>query len=131
MPPHPSLHSPRNIATFTRFVRTHFEEKPSSNIPIALGGWVLTFAIFFWASRTQASQPHLSHLAAVASLSLPFFGTALAQLRSGYFVRNLAPGLRGLHRSAAPRRFVLSIILHFTIAFAFLAFALWRFTHPA
>ena len=115
----------------TRPVRTTIEDKTPSNAPIGLSGWVLMFALLIWASRFLSPQPPIAGVIAIASLSLPFFATAIAQLRSGYLWRNLSPGFRGLHRSEAPTRFALSTVFHFSLASGFIILALWRYSHQA
>jgi hypothetical protein len=109
-------------------VRTSTQDNARSNTVIGFGGFVLTFALCYVAYRIQFSQPRFASLIGIASFSLVFLATAFAQLRSGYLWRNLSPGNRGVHRSAAPSRFIASIIFHVVIALAIVAFALWRYS---
>ena len=82
--------------------------------------------VFWVSSRTDWSR-HLKETVALTLLSLVFFGTAAAQLRSGYLWQNLAPGNRGLHRSKAPRRFVMSTIGHTALGTIIVTFAWWGY----
>ena len=96
-----------------------------------LASIALTFGLLFWAYRIQSTQPHFAGCIGIASFSLIFLGTAIAQLRTGYLWRNLSPGNRGLHRSDAPIRFILSTVFDFFLAAVIIAFALWCYSHPA
>ena len=105
------------------------QDNPRSNTVIVISGWVLAFVMFYEAFRIQHSQPRLASAVCLSSFSPVFFAAGLAQLRSGYLWRNLAPGNRGLHRSAAPARFMASTVLYFALALAIVCFALWSYHH--
>jgi hypothetical protein len=63
-----------------------------------------------------------------AGLSIPFFATAVAQLRSGYLWRNLAVGNRGKHRSESPTMFILSTVANIVVGTGIVAFFVYQFT---
>ncbi len=87
------------------------------------------FALFYVATRIQLSQPRLGTMIGMASSSLVFLGVGIAQLRSGYLWRNVCPGNRGVHRSKAPFRFILSCTFDFILALVIIGYALWSYTH--
>jgi len=96
-----------------------------------LSSIALTFGFLFWAYRIQDTAPRLAQSIGIASFSLVFLGTAIAQLRTGFLWRNLSPGNRGLQRSDAPTRFILATVFHFLLAAVIIAFALWCYLHQA
>ncbi len=74
--------------------------------------FVLGFAyVQFWQPQTNNRYDYLM----AAGLGVPFIAMALAQLRSGYIWRNLAPGNRGEHKSDKPKRFLSSTILDLAV----------------
>jgi hypothetical protein len=89
---------------------------PKSNtwiilIPVAL--WFIGACAYILRLQEEVQGRYDSLVA--AGLSIPFFATAVAQLRSGYLWRNLAAGNRGDHRSERPMKFILSTTAHFAI----------------
>jgi hypothetical protein len=108
-------------------MKLNFKDKPRSNSGIVIFGWVCAFVLCCVGYRVQFSQPRLAAVICVASFSLVFVAAGVAQLRSGYLVSNLSPGNRGTHRSKAPYWFMVSTILHFTLALAIVGFALWSY----
>ena len=89
---------------------------PKSNTWILLIPVALWFVGAFAYTRLLQEESHGRYDSLVAAgLSIPFFATAVAQLRSGYIWRNLAAGNRGVHRSERPRKFIFSTTAHFVI----------------
>ena len=101
-----------------------------SNTFVGFVGFCLAFALCLYGYHLQATKPLLAVPVCIAACSLVFFGLAVAQLRSGYFWRNLSPGSRGLHRSDAPVRFRCSVALHLVLGVLIVALAVWRYVSP-
>lgn len=79
-------------------------------------------------------DPHFSHpgsgpiaLAAFAAIPL---GIAIAELRSGYAWKNLAPGGRGLSCAESQAKYWRSVAFHLLLSGVITCFAAWTFLHP-
>jgi hypothetical protein len=89
---------------------------PKSNTWIVVVPITLWFVAWFFYVQYIQEATHGRYDSLMASgISLPFFSTAIAQLRSGYLWKNLAPGNRGEHRDVSPKQFTLSTIGHVVI----------------
>lgn len=101
---------------------TRLKTNPKSNTWMVLVPFVLWLvgSIAYISLLQEESQGRYASLMA-AGVSVPFFATAVAQLRSGYLWRNLAPGNRGAHRSESPKSFFFSTIFLFVIGLAIVA----------
>ncbi len=108
-------------------MKLNSKDKPRSNSGIMISGWVSMFVVFGIGCRMQYAQPRLALAIIQSSFSLVFFAASVAQLRSGYLMSNRSPGNRGTHRSEAPYWFMVSTILHFTLALAIVGFSLWSY----
>ena len=108
-------------------MKLNSKDKPRRNSGIVISGWVCMFVVFGIGCRMQYAQPRLAAGICVASFSLVFVAAGAAQLRSGYLMSNRSPGNRGTHRSEAPYWFMVSTILHFTLALAIVGFSLWSY----
>jgi hypothetical protein len=99
--------------------------KPRSNSIGLLVGAILAVGVIVTAGRLEhdGSQRLLWRSAIIGFAFVPLC-IALAELRSGYSWKNLAPGNRGVARVDKPRTFWFSVAGHTAFAFGLLAFGL-------
>lgn len=99
--------------------------------------WVVFVPIVLWFAAAfayvryfQAGCEGQYDCLVAAGLSIPFFATALAQLRSGYLWQNNAPGNRGAHRSTCPLKFIISTAIHGMIGVAIATGFVLQYCNP-
>lgn len=80
-------------------------------------------------SRTFVdTHPDLADAVALASFSLPLFGIAFLQWRSGYLWRTLSVGKQGLHRTEAPGVFWFLTAFKCIMGVAVVAYTVWAYS---
>jgi hypothetical protein len=92
-----------------------FKHSSTKQYPIVVGSIVLLFTIFALSHTLAPANSRLANAISLSSFSLLFFGTAAAQLFSGFIWRNLSPGNRGIHYRTDPIRFWFSTALNFAV----------------
>lgn len=98
--------------------------KPRSNLPGLLMGIVIAVALVIGAAFfDDGSQELLWRSGLIGSAFVPL-SIALAELRSGYMWKNVAPGNRGFSRLESPSRFWISVIWHMLFALGLVTFTL-------
>jgi len=103
--------------------------KPRSNSPGPLIGIVIAVAIVAVAVQLDDGSQELLWRSGLIGCAFVPVSIALAELRSGYAWKNLAPGNRGSSRLESPSRFWISVTGHVVFAAGLVAFAL-LFTPP-
>lgn len=96
--------------------------KPRSNSIGLLAGAGIGVSLMFAASRWDDGSKRLLWRSGLVGFAFVPFAIALAELRSGYAWKNLAPGNRGVSRTESPRRYWLSVAGHTVIALRSCAF---------
>ena len=104
---------------------------PNNNSP---GFWaglaLLGLAIGLALLSENASSPEWTKLLPLAGVSCLPLSIALAELRSGYAWKNLAPGNRGVQRTTSPAKFFRSVIFHFLFAAIIAGYGIWLSFNP-
>lgn len=104
---------------------------PKSNSP---GFWagltLLGLAIGLASLSERASLPEWTKFLPLAGVSCLPLAIALAELRSGYAWKNLAPGNRGVQRTTSPAKFFRSVIFHLLLAAIIAGYGVWLSFNP-
>lgn len=100
------------------------DEAPKSNTPIVFGPFCAIFVITILIGIFSDKKP--PDIWFMFFFGSPFVCTALAQLRSGYQWKNMAPGNRGKKRSEDPIGFAASTAGHLILGLAIWGYGIYR-----
>jgi len=104
---------------------------PKSNSPgFGIGGALCGLACVVVATLDKASSAGWGRLLPLIGVCCLPFAIALAELRSGYAWKNLAPGNRGVHRTASRATFFCSVTFHLMLAAIIAGFGVWLSFNP-
>lgn len=104
---------------------------PTSNLPgFWIGGALCGIAFGVAANLNNAPSAAWVRLLPLAGVSCLPLSIALAELRSGYAWKNLAPGNRGVQRTTSPAKFFRSVIFHFLLAAIIAGYGVWLSFNP-
>jgi hypothetical protein len=98
--------------------------KPRSNLPGLLMGIVIAVALIAGVALFGDGSYVLLWRSRLIGFAFVPLSIALAELRSGYAWKNLAPGNRGSSRLESPSRFWISVIWHMLFAVGLVTFTL-------
>lgn len=98
--------------------------KPRSNSPGPLIGIVIAVALIAGTALFDDGSQDLLWRSGLIGCAFVPVSIALAELRSGYAWKNLAPGNRGSSRLESPSRFWISVTWHMLFALGLITFAL-------
>lgn len=99
--------------------------KLRSNSIGLLVGVFIAVALMFGAGHYDDGSQHLLWRSGLVGPSFVPLAIALAELRSGYTWKNLAPGNRGVSRIESPGRYWVSVVSHTVFACGVLTFGLF------
>ena len=102
---------------------------PRSNSIGFLTGSIIAAAVIAVASRFDDGSQLLLWRSGLSGFAFVPLAIAIAEMRSGYAWKNLAPGNRGVSRNGSPRRYWISVVGHLAFACSLILFGL-LFTPP-
>lgn len=104
---------------------------PKNNSPgfwIGATLWGISWGVAF--NLDAAASTAWGRLLPLAGVSCLPLSIGLAELRSGYAWKNLAPGNRGVQRTTSPAKFFRSVIFHFLLAAIIAGYGVWLSLNP-